>query len=105
MVVFRIVLLLVVFVLLLVLALMNAQDIATARVFGATFEDVPVAFIMLYSFAFGALCVGVFTLVSEIRLRTRLRRQQRELDSLLEELRDLRNAPLEPGNNPEEAEL
>lgn len=105
MVVFRIVLLLVVFVLLLVLALMNAQDVATARVFGATFEDVPVAFVMLYSFAFGALCVGVFTLVSEIRLRSRLRRQQRELDALLEELRDLRNAPLEAGDDRQEAEL
>jgi hypothetical protein len=84
---------------------MNAQDVATARVFGATFEDVPVAFVMLYSFAFGALCVGVFTLVSEIRLRSRLRRQQRELDALLEELRDLRNAPLEPGDSRPEDEL
>lgn len=106
MVVFRIVLLLVVFVLLLILGLMNARDLATVRVFGAAFEDVPVAFIMLYSFAFGALCVGVFTLVSELQLRARLRRQQRELDGLLDELRDLRNAPLDlPGRADKEAEL
>jgi uncharacterized integral membrane protein len=96
MVVFRIVLVLIVFILLLILALMNAQEPTTAKVFGAVFEDVPVAFVMLYSFAFGALCVGVFTLVSEIQLRARLRRQSREIDALMDELRDFRNAPLDP---------
>ena len=55
----------------------------------------PVAFVMLYSFAFGALCVGIFTLVSEIQLRSRLYRQKKAQDALMEELRALRNAPLE----------
>lgn len=95
MVIFRIILTLIVFIALLVLALMNAQEITTARVFHATFRDVPVAFIMLYSFAFGAVCVGVFTLVSEIQLRTRLRRQNRNIEALTEELRAFRNAPIE----------
>ncbi len=96
MAVFRIVLILVVFVLLLILALMNAQELTLVRVFHATFKDTPVAFVMLYSFAFGAICVGIFTLVSEIQLRARLRRSRREIDALLEELRAFRNAPLEP---------
>jgi len=94
-VVFRIMLILTVFILLLILALMNAQETTTVRVFHALFEGTPVAFVMLYSFAFGALCVGVFTLVSEIQLRARLRRQSREIDSLMDELRAFRNAPLE----------
>ncbi len=96
MVVFRLVMVLVVFILLLVLALMNAQELTTARVFHTTFENIPVAFVMLYSFAFGAVCIGIFTLVSEIQLRARLRRQRREIDALMEELRAFRNAPFEP---------
>jgi uncharacterized integral membrane protein len=93
--VFRIVLILTVFILLLILAIANAQETTTVRVFHALFEDASVALVMLYSFAFGALCVGIFTLVSEIQLRARLRRQSREIDSLMEELRAFRNAPLE----------
>jgi len=50
---------------------------------------------MLYSFAFGALCVGIFSFVSEIQLRSRLYRQKKSQEALMEELRALRNAPLE----------
>ncbi len=100
---FRIILIFTVFILLLVLALMNAQETTTVRVFHALFEDAPVAFVMLYSFAFGALCVGIFTLVSEIQLRARLRRQSREIDSLMEELRAFRNAPLEDSSTADPA--
>ncbi|MBM3322562.1 DUF1049 domain-containing protein [candidate division WOR-3 bacterium] len=95
MVIFRIVLMLVAFVLIQIMAWMNTQNTADAVVFARTYYNVPVAFIMLYSFAFGALCVGIFTLVSEVGLRARLRRQRRELDDLTDELRALRNAPLE----------
>ncbi len=103
MAIFRIVLILLVFILLLILALMNAQETAIVRVFHATFEQTPVAFIMLYSFAFGAVCIGVFTLVSEIHLRARLRRQHKDIDALMEELRAFRNAPLE-SEHPESGE-
>jgi len=95
MVIVRMVLILLAFVLLLVLALTNAQELATARVFGMTYEHVPVAFIMLYAFAFGALCVGIFSLISEIQLRARLRRLRKEIDALTDELAAFRNAPLE----------
>ncbi len=95
MLIVRIILILAAFVLLLILALTNAQTLTTASVFGRVFYDVPVALVMLYSFAFGALCIGIFTLVSEIQLRTRLHRQRREMDALLDELRALRNAPLD----------
>jgi uncharacterized integral membrane protein len=95
MVVFRVILILLAFVVVLVLALSNSQTLTNAVVFNKTYYDVPVAFVMLYSFAFGALCVGIFTLVSEIQLRSRLYRQKKTQEALMEELRALRNAPLE----------
>lgn len=104
MVILRVILILIAFIVVLVLALLNAQSTATAVVFNHTYYDVPVAFVMLYSFAFGALCVGVFTVVSEIQLRSRLLRAKREREALMEELRALRNAPLEaerPAEPPE----
>ena len=95
MVVLRIVLVLVVFTLLLVLGLTNARALADVNLFGTVFPDVPVVYTMLYSFAFGAACIGVFSLVSEFQLRARSRRLRREIDALTEELRAFRNAPLD----------
>lgn len=100
MVILRVILILVAFIVVLVLALLNAQNTATAVVFNRAYYDVPVAFVMLYSFAFGALCVGVFTVVSEIQLRARLLRAKKEREALMDELRALRNAPLE-GERPQ----
>jgi uncharacterized integral membrane protein len=94
-VIFRVILILLAFVVVLVLALTNSQTMTNAVLFNKTYYDVPVAFVMLYSFAFGALCVGIFSLVSEIQLRSRLYRQKRTQEGLMEELRALRNAPLE----------
>ena len=95
MVIVRVILILLAFVVVLVLALTNSQTVTNAVVFNKTYYDVPVAFVMLYSFAFGALCVGIFTLVSEIQLRSRLYRQKKAQEALMDELRALRNAPLE----------
>jgi uncharacterized integral membrane protein len=94
-VIFRVILILLAFVVVLVLALTNSQTMTNAVVFNRTYYDVPVAFVMLYSFAFGALCVGIFSLVSEIQLRSRLYRQKKSQEAMMEELRALRNAPLE----------
>ena len=99
MVVFRVVLMLIAFVIVLMLALPNAQYPVEVRVFLRTYNT-GLAEVMLYSFALGALLVGFFTLVSEIQLRARLHRQRREMDALTEELRLLRNAPLD-GELPE----
>jgi len=94
-VIFRVILILLAFVVVLVLALTNSQTMTNAVVFNKTYYDVPVAFVMLYSFAFGALCVGIFSLISEIQLRSRLYRQKKSQEAMMEELRALRNAPLE----------
>lgn len=94
MVIFRVVLVLAVFTLLLVVGLPNARGTVSVELFGRS-HIMYVAELMLYAFAFGAACVGVFSLASEIQLRTRLRRQRREIDALTEELHAFRNAPLE----------
>jgi uncharacterized integral membrane protein len=94
MVIFRVILILLAFIVVLLLALPNAQQAVEVKVF---FRDyyATLAEIMLYSFAFGGVVVGIFTVVSEITLRARLHRQRRELEALTEELRLLRNAPLD----------
>lgn len=94
MITFRIILILLAFVILFILGWQNQCPVDEVKVFFRTFYDVPIALVMLYSFAFGGLCVGIFTIISEIRLRARLRRQRQEIDALTEELRALRNAPL-----------
>ncbi|MBM3315477.1 DUF1049 domain-containing protein [candidate division WOR-3 bacterium] len=99
MVTLRVILILVAFVVLLVIAVQNSSS-TTDVWFGRRFLDAPLSIVMLYSFAFGAACVGVFTLISEIRLRSRLRRQRREVEALTEELRAFRNAPLEAPAQP-----
>jgi uncharacterized integral membrane protein len=91
----RIILILVAFVVLLVIAIYNYGNEATNVWLGQPLGSQPLSIVMLYSFAFGGLCVGIFTVISEIRLRTRLRRQKKEIDALMDELRALRNAPLE----------
>lgn len=94
MVTLRIVLIVVAFVVLLVIAVENSAFTTEVHLFGREFRNVPLSLVMLYSLAFGAACVGIFTLISEIRLRTRLHRQRREIEALTEELRAYRNAPL-----------
>ncbi len=95
MVIFRVILVLLAFLVVLVIAITNSQTVTDAVVFTKVYTKVPVAFVMLYSFAFGALCVAIFSVVSEIQLRSRLYRQRKVQDALMEELRALRNAPLE----------
>ena len=94
MVIFRVILVLLAFIVVLLLALPNAQQAVEVRIFFRDYHAT-LAEIMLYSLAFGGVIVGIFTLVSEITLRARLHRQRRELDALTEELRLLRNAPLD----------
>jgi uncharacterized integral membrane protein len=50
-VIFRVILILLAFVVVLVLALTNSQTMTNAVVFNRTYYDVPVAFVMLYSFS------------------------------------------------------
>jgi len=92
----RIVIVFIVGILLIVLALQNSSNyIQNIKVFNQTYDQMSLSIIMLYAFAFGLIVAGFFWLVSEIKLRTELRRQKKENDALLSELTALRNLPLE----------
>lgn len=92
----RIIIVFIVGILLIVLALQNSSNyIQNIKVFNQTYDQMSLSIIMLYAFAFGLIVAGFFWLVSEIKLRTELRRQKKENDALLSELTALRNLPLE----------
>ena len=92
----RIIIVFIVGILLIVLALQNSSNyVQNIKVFNQTYDQMSVSIIMLYAFAFGLIAAGFFWLVSEIKLRTELRRQKKENEALLSELTALRNLPLE----------
>jgi uncharacterized integral membrane protein len=97
----RIIIVFIVGILLIVLALENTKYTSDIQVFYRTYLQMSLSIILLYAFAFGLIVVGFFWLVSEIKLRTELRRQKKENEALLAELTALRNLPLELGQEKE----
>ena len=91
----RIIIVFIVGILLIVLALQNSNYVSDVKVFYRVYQQLTLSIIMLYAFAFGLIVAGFFWLVSEIKLRTELRRQKKENEALLSELTALRNLPLE----------
>ena len=91
----RIIIVFIVGILLIVLALQNSNYVSDVKVFYRVYQQLSLSIIMLYAFAFGLIVAGFFWLVSEIKLRTELRRQKKENEELLSELTALRNLPLE----------
>jgi len=97
----RIIIVFIIGILLVYFALKNTTPIPEIDVFGKSYKNVPLSLIMLYSFIFGLITAGFFWLVNEIKLRTELRRQKKENESLLSELTTLRNLPLDIGQEKE----
>lgn len=91
MTILRVILILTVGFLLVSLLIQNAQFSTSVRVFHRQYENIPLSVVMLYAFGFGLLTIGIFAVISEIRLRTRLHKQKKEKDALYEELKALRN--------------
>ncbi len=91
----RVVIVFIVGILLIILALQNSSEFGNLKVFYRTYERLSMSVIMLYCFAFGLIVAGFFWLVSEIKLRSELRRQKKENEALLGELTILRNMPLD----------
>jgi uncharacterized integral membrane protein len=91
----RVVIVFIVGILLIILALQNSSATGDIKVFYRTYSGLSMAAIMLYAFAFGLIVAGFFWLVSEIKLRSELRRQKKENEALLTELTTLRNMPLD----------
>lgn len=91
----RIIIVFIIGILLIILALQNTKYASDIQVFYRTYSSMSLSIIMLYAFGFGVLIAGFFWLVSEIKLRTELRKQKKENDALLSELTALRNLPFE----------
>lgn len=91
----RVIIVFIVGILLIILSLQNSNYVSDVKIFYRTYQQLPVSVIMLYSFAFGLIVAGFFWLVSEIKLRTELRRQKKENEAFLSELTALRNLPLD----------
>lgn len=95
MTILRAVLVIIIGFLLCVLALQNYSELTNVKLFHRYYGNVSLSIVMLYAFAFGLLTVGVFAVIDEIRLRTRLRKEKKEKDALYEELKALRNLALD----------
>jgi predicted membrane metal-binding protein len=77
-------------------ALFNHGIQTDVQIFKQTIEGVSVALVGLICFGFGVFSILLFSLAEEIRLRSRARRLQREIDSMRKEVNALRNLPLAP---------
>jgi uncharacterized integral membrane protein len=86
------------FIIILVVAVVvvaNLQgDRATTVHLLAAEKQTSVGVVILLAWAFGVLSFGIYALVGEIQLRTRLARSQREKEQMMRELTELRNLPL-----------
>jgi|UniRef100_A0A7C6EBW7 uncharacterized membrane protein len=95
MTILRAVLVIIIGFLLCFLALQNYNEFTAVKIFHKYYPNVSLAVVMLYAYAFGLLTVGIFAVIDEIRLRTRLHKAKKEKDALYEELKALRNLAIE----------
>ena len=80
------------------LAMLNAEHRITVYYFpGAAIRDVPVFLVILGSMFLGVVVAGIVSVVDQLRLRLRFRELEREIRGLRSELRELRNLPVEAG--------
>ncbi len=91
MTIIRVVLILIIGFLLVFLSLQNYNKMTSVQIFHRQYYNISLSIVMLYAFAFGLLTIGIFAVIDEIRLRTRLHQQKKEQDALFEELKALRN--------------
>ncbi len=91
MTILRVILILIIGFLLVFLSLQNYNVTTMVKVFHRQYNNISLSVVMLYAFGFGLLTIGIFAVIDEIRLRTRLHKQKKEKDALYEELKVLRN--------------
>lgn len=95
MTILRVVLILFIGFLLVFLSLQNYNTNTSVQIFHKHYENISLAVIMLYAFGFGLLTIGIFAVIDEIRLRSRLYQQKKERDAIFEELKALRNLTID----------
>ncbi len=77
-------------------AILNVNGRASEiRLPGATYTDLPLTFVLFAAFALGMFLAFVLTLVNLLKGKATMGKLTREIQSLKQELRALRNLPLE----------
>ena len=77
-------------------AILNVNGRASEiRLPGATYSDLPLTFVLFAAFALGMFLAFLLTLVNILKGKAAMGRLTREIESLKQELRSLRNLPLE----------
>ncbi len=82
---------------LLIFLILNGGQSVDVNVFGKVYHNIPLSLMILYSFLFGIISMGLLAFINEIKLRRELPRTSREMKKMKEELDTLRNLPLEKG--------
>ncbi len=82
---------------LLIFLILNGGQSVDVNVFGKVYHNIPLSLMILYSFLFGIISMGLLAFINEIKLRRELSRTSREMKKMKEELDTLRNLPLEKG--------
>jgi len=80
----------------------NAGTKVSFYLFTKTFENVELNLILVVTFITGMLFWAVFSWIKEAQLRLGLRRANKKIQSLEEEVSALRNLPLEEGSEEKE---
>ncbi len=73
----------------------NGSQFVDVYLLGWHFSHVPLNLVMLESFVFGILVITAVVVFHEIKLRYRMYNLQREIKSLEDEIRKLRQIPIE----------
>ncbi len=96
--IFKILLFLALALLLVGLAMLNAdRRVGVSYWPGASVRDVPVFLIILGSMFAGVVVAGVVSLLDQVKVRLRVRELERVIRDLRSELRELRNLPIDAG--------
>ena len=82
---------------LLIFLILNGNQSVNVNLFGKIFENIPLSLLVLYSFLFGIISMGLLAFINEIKLRKALSRANSEVKKMKEELDALRNLPIEKG--------
>lgn len=96
--IFKILLFLALALLLVGLAMLNAdRRVGVSYWPGVSVRDVPVFLIILGSMFAGVVVAGVVSLLDQVKVRLRVRELERVIRDLRSELRELRNLPIDAG--------
>lgn len=73
----------------------NGNTLVDVSLLTRTFHNVPLTLVLIETFALGIVFAIIVAVIDEIKLKNRLWKTQRELNTLKKELTTLRNLPVE----------